>query len=76
MIHRAISDLRGDTQALTEVARRSADPVLLALSKHTMDQQQLLLRPTVVKGRLMGINPCGAPGFEVAQRHVREQWKG
>jgi glucose-6-phosphate isomerase len=68
---------RASTQAQFEVARPSADLVLPALSEHTMGQLlQMLMLATVVEGRLMGVNPYGAPGVEVVSRHVREAMKG
>ncbi len=63
----------GTTKARLDAARPTADLVLPALTEHTLGQLfQMLMLATVVEGRLMGINPYGAPGVEVAQRYVRE----
>jgi len=69
--------LRATNQAHYEVARPTADLVLPSLSEHILGQLlQMLMLATVVEGRLMGINPYGAPGVEVQRRHVREMLKG
>ncbi len=69
--------LRAANQAYHDVARPTADLVIPTLSEHTLGQLlQLLMLATVVEGRLLGINPYGAPGVETARRHLREILRG
>ena len=69
--------LVGANQAYFDVARPTADLVLPALSEHTMGQLlQMLMLATVVEGRLLGVNPYGAPGADVYQRYMLEALNG
>ncbi len=71
------ASLLGTNQALYQVARPTADLILPTLSEHTMGQLlQMLMLATVVEGRLMGLNPYGAPGVEVVRKHIREYLGG
>lgn len=72
-----IAALRGTNQAHFDVARPTADLVLPTLSEHTMGQLlQMLMLATVVEGRLMEINPYGAPGAQAVRSMVRDVLKG
>ncbi len=67
---------RGATQAYADVARPTAEVVLPVLSEHTIGQLlQMLMLATVVEGRLMGVNPYGAPGMEVFKKNMRQLLK-